>query len=397
MKRILCLFLTVMTIFTLAACGELGAEPTAEPTADPTAEPTSSQISATDAPTSGNETPNPTASQPTADKPSATPTKEQLALSQARADTKIGIWYAIWYDTKSSGSIWDNDGGTSKQPIYYQPLRANGTYGRYSSSDRKELNYHVKLISDAGIDFIIMDQTNDIDAAAGQWNVNALSMVSCIYNWNNQEGNRPLYYCSSIGALAELNNDMSIIEKEAKKLWERYIDGKKFGTDKYHLYVDGKPLMIIFPCTEAAWNAYNGDKTYANKFTIRFAEGHAYEPGYWGWVMPNGTLVNEDVACIIPGWYKYGNPRPKVLRDKGKTYKKNWETLLSSKTIPDFVVINSFNEYAEHTAVYTAKTTSFPRGYFIERWVDETGKENPSMYWDLTKNYIAKFRNGHRK
>jgi hypothetical protein len=61
---------------------------------------------------------------------------------------------------------------------------------------------------------------------------------------------------------------------------------------------------------------------------------------------------------------------------------------------PRFVVINSFNEYAEHTAVYTADTSDFPQDYSIEGWIDADGNQAPSMYWDMTKAYIQKYKRG---
>lgn len=318
---------------------------------------------------------------------------KELALK--REKSRIGIWYSIWYDMRKENSFWDNDGGWTKQPIRYKPLLPDGTYGRYSSGDEHLIRYHMKEISDAGIDFIIMDQTNDIDNGDGSLNENSLKTAKAIKEWNDA-GNRPLKYCSSIGAYAELTGDFSIIESEAKKLWERYVEAP-WGTEEYHEYVDGKPLMVIFPMSPEQWASYDGDKTYANKFTIRFAFGHAYEPGYWGWVMPKGTLVTEDVACIIPGWYKHNHPYEKVYRERGYTYRKNWETLLASDIIPNFVVINSFNEYAEHTAVYTASTQDFPEDYFIEGWINQEGNHAPSLYWDMTKKYIGKYKQGHER
>ena len=313
-------------------------------------------------------------------------------VAAKRAQSRIGIWYAIWYDMRKENSFWDNDGGPTKLPIFYKPLLKDGSYGRYSSGDAAMIDYHLAQISGAGIDFIIMDQTNDIDNGDGSLNENSLLTAKKIKEWNDA-GNRPIKYCSSIGAYAELTGDFSIIESEAKKLWERYVEAP-WGTEEYHEYVDGKPLMVIFPMSQEQWDAYDGDKTYANKFTIRFAFGHAYEPGYWGWVMPKGTLVTEDVACIIPGWFKFNHPYEKVYREKGSTYKKNWETLLASDVVPRFVVINSFNEYAEHTAVYTADTSDFPDDYPIEQWIDGEGNKAPSLYWDMTKAYIQKYKKG---
>lgn len=321
---------------------------------------------------------------------------EQEARAQKRAETQIGIWYSIWYNV-GSPCFWDNDGGPTQQPIYYKPLLPDGTYGRYDSADPDIIQYHLREMTEAGIDFIIMDQTNDIDVGDGRLNRNSQKMARAIWEWN-KAGNKNIKYCSAIGAMAELNNDLSIIESEAQKLWERYCtDIKPWGTPENHMYVDGKPLLVLFTVTEEQWNAYKGDKTYTDKFTLRYSVGHAYEPGYWGWVMPKGTQVTEDVACVIPGWYKFNHPYEKVYRERGSIYRRNWETVLESAITPRFIVINSFNEYAEHTAVFTASTADFPKNYPIEGWIDGAGNEAPSLYWDLTKEYIAKYRNGEIK
>ena len=70
---------------------------------------------------------------------------------------------------------------------------------------------------------------------------------------------------------------------------------------------------------------------------------------------------------------------------------------MKADIVPNYIVINSFNEYAEHTGVFTADTSDFPEDYPIERWVNEEGLETPSLYWDMTKKYIGKYRNGDRE
>ncbi len=313
-------------------------------------------------------------------------------LKKKRAKTQIGIWYSVWYSNGSGNSA--NENFWNSENIYYKPLLPDGSYGRYDSLDDEIIQYHLNEITGAQIDFIIMDQTNDIDVGGGFINQRSIKMAKSIMKWNQDSNNRPIKYCSAVGVFAAINKDLSIIETEAKKLWERYVE-KPWGTEEHHLYVDGKPLLVIFETTKEQWDAYDGDKTYADKFTLRFAIGHARQPGYWGWVMPEGTLVSEDVAVIMPGWYKFNHPLEKVYRNRGEWYKKAWETLLKSEIVPDFVVINSFNEYAEHTAVFSADTSDFPDDYPIEKWIDKDGNPAPSLYWDMTKVYIQKYKEGH--
>ena len=430
MKSIFVRHLSLLLVFMMAVgmfvgCGggdgETKTSPTIEASEAPNAtEPASSGNAtskpvATKKPTSGTTqkpTQKPSASataKPTA-KPTATPVDN--SYGGQRKSAQIGIWYAVWYDMTTEGSFWDTSGRYSStyagDPIYYRPLLPNGTYGKYTSLDSTVINFHLQQIADAQIDFIIMDQTNNIDN--GMLNAASIKTAKAIQNWNKVEGNRKIRYCSGIGAYATKDN-MAHIESEAKKLVDRYIDVKSgLGSAENHVYVNGKPLLIIYNdyFTEAEWKSYQKSHStpYADRFTIRFAKGHVRsgQKGFWGWVMPDGPQINADVAVMMPGWYKIrregegfgGANLPYVYRNRGKFYEDGWKKLLKSDIVPDFVVINSFNEYAEHTAVFTAKTDLFPANYGIERWLDSSGKENPSLYWDLTKKYIAKFKKGDR-
>ena len=181
-------------------------------------------------------------------------------------------------------------------------------------------------------------------------------------------------------------------------MYGRYINKKDYGSEVDHKYVDGKPLMVVFTVTQAEWEAYakTHNTPYADKFTLRFAVGHAYEPGLWGWVIPKAQ-VTEDVVTINPGWFKAPHPLEKVYRNRGETYKKQWETILSSNIIPNYIVINSINEYAEQTAIWPADTSDFPANNPVERWLNSEGKEDPYLYWNMTKEYIQKYRNGDKK
>ena len=394
LRRQICLLLFAMVLLGgLAGCGEGSntsdkdnASPSATVSIESSSAPT---VGSTSAPTVGT-TLVPT-SNPTLDNPDA--------YSQARATSKIGIWYSVWYDLWEENSVWDIAQGGE---ILYRPLLPDGTYGKYDSGDTELIQFHLKEIADAQIDFIIMDQTNMIDIAPGNLNTSAIKVAKEIAKWNKVEGNRKIRYCSAIGALATKDN-MELLESEAQKLYERYVTHRSgMGTEEHHMYIDGKPLLVVFNCyfTEAEWKAYQKthDTPYMDKFTVRFSTGHVYEGNYgqWGWVMPDGPQIDEDVAVMMPGWYKTNFSLPFVFRKQGASYESSWKELLASDIVPAHVIINSFNEYCEHTAVFTAKTDLFPANYPIERWIDSSGEENPSMYWDMTKEYIEKFKNGDR-
>ena len=411
-SRILIGFIALMlTLVTLVGCGG-GTE------ADPSAT-TDATMEATGEPgTTAGTTSKPTSS--TTQKPSATqtPTATQkpggTTLKELRAKTQVGAWYSLWYDGTGADSFWEtvtNDYG-QRIPILYKPLLPDGTFGRYDSSDGDVMQFHLQEIAKAGIDFLIFDQTNDIDAqnAKGvKWiNLNSIKMAKAITEWNKVKGNRQIRYCSAVGTFASVDKatgqayapgkkKLNVIEEEAEKLYARYIK-REWGSEKNHVYVEGKPLMVVFTVTQAEWEAYakTHDTPYADKFTLRFAVGHAYDPGLWGWVIPKAQ-VTEDVVTINPGWFKDPHPLEKVYRKRGETYKTQWETILSSNITPNFIVINSINEYAEQTAIWPADTSDFPANNPVERWLNKDGKEDPYLYWNMTKTYIQKYRNGDKK
>ena len=323
--------------------------------------------------------------------------EHKAAIAKKREKTQVGIWYSTWYNL-GENNFWEHGG--NNQAVYYRPLLKDGkSFGIYDSMDREQTNFHLKAIADAQIDFIIMDQTNLVDNPFGGGCINKASIdtAKAIRAWN-LAGNRRIRYCSGIGAFGT-KEDMGHIESEAKLLWERYCE-QEWGTEDDHVYIDGKPLFVIFNClfTEAEWREYQAthETPYCDRFTIRCSTGHVYKGTYgqWGWVMPDGPQIDEDVAVMMPGWYKFHFTLPFVFRERGNSYRNSWKTLLASDITPNYVVINSFNEYAEHTAVFTASTHEFPADYPIEGWIDEDGNPAPSLYWDITKEYIAKYKAG---
>ena len=294
------------------------------------------------------------------------------------SDVEIGIWYSVWYkyDPEDPGNkeknLWlDWD-------IRYKPLLPDGTYGLYDSMDEELINFHLKEMTDAGIDFIIMDQTNFIDTSGGFINVRALKVAECIQKWNDS-GNKPIKYCSAIGGI-QWTQDGKNIEEEAVLLNNRYLR-EDFGKSYYML--DGKPLLIVYGDNgEKMWKDYldGGGKTkYTDNFTLRWADNQS-RPGYYGWAYDKGTKQDAEVMVVMPGWDNRKGAEP-VPRNHGVWYKNSWKQVFEAKTKPKIVVINSFNEYAENTGVFTAETKLY-------------GDDAPDMYWNMTKQYIKLLREG---
>ena len=311
------------------------------------------------------------------------PCENYVTLDSYIADgTDIGIWYSVWYTKEEESSAEMQKNVWTAWELGTTSLLSDGTYGTYDTLDDTELLFHFKEMTDAGIDFIIMDQTNYIDTENGVINRRALHTAEKIKEWNDA-GNKPLRYCSAVGGY-QWSQDPATVEQEARTLWERYVN-TPMGSEEYHYYLNGKPVLVAYGVDEADWNAYRGSKTYADKFTIRFGIGSVGDKKeQWGWAATNGTIYSgrEESALVMPGWRNRAGYDP-VLRENGDFYRKCWETVLGSDGRPRVIIINSFNEFAERTAVFPADATAEP---------DPDDRYSGTLYWDMTKEYIAKFR-----
>lgn len=316
-----------------------------------------------------------------------TTAKPQTTAAPGEEPTDIGIWYSTWYGYTVPGSSSGRLDTWNAWGLDFKTLLPDGTFGYYDSKNTEVIRFHLEKMSEAQIDFIIMDQTNNIDVDGGYINDRSLAVAKYIKKYNDS-GARPVRYCSAIGGI-QWSQDAATIEQEAAKLWTRY-NSRDFGGEKYHYYYEGKPLLVVYgDGAEAKWNAYTGDKTYASRFTIRWADNNS-TPGYWGWAYNKGVQWHGETTVVMPGWHNRAGHTP-VNRNYGETYKSFWRKILSAPERPRFIIINSFNEYAERTAVFPAVADADAREG--DKWYkDESKTEDPYMYWNMTVDYIRQFK-----
>lgn len=303
----------------------------------------------------------------------------------SKKTTEIGAWYSTWYANVVPDSTNNAVNTWTAWNIPYKVLLPDGSFGHYDSGDTDVINFHLKKMAEAQIDFIVMDQTNHIDVDGGYINKRSLAVAKAIKKWNDTPGHRPVKYCSAIGGVQWDKTGQSI-EDEAKKIWYRYIE-TDFGSSDYHYYYNGKPVLVIYRgnIPKSVWDNYTGDKTYGNKFTIRWADNTS-AAGNWGWAYTE-TKYHWETTMLMPGWNnKVSKP---VNRDDGKHYKESWDVVLNAPKKPRILLINSFNEYAERTSIFPAMTEGLPAD---DQWSDGTGKLDPYMYWNMTVDYIKKFK-----
>ena len=328
------------------------------------------------------------------------PARSELSTNGNGGKTDVGMWYV----TYNSEANWVNNFG-SGYPIKYRPLMPDGSYGVLDSADVEQIDFHLQQMANAKVDFIILDLTNggltpdisygwDASKEGGGNIVVMQARLVCqrIAVWNETQDWK-IRYAISVGTYPEIADSHQestsavdaacyAAEKQAMAVYNSFFENAEYGRENYY-QVDGKPLLILFDWTKnmsEAWLAYSGDKTYGNRFVVRHAD--CGSEGSYGWFNGEGTHINEEVIMISPGHDTAGESVPDIVRNYGSHYRNSWRTVLSNP-LPRIIVISSFNDYNEQTAVFVADSSMCREG-IEEAWRDLSGAFNPSMYWDMT-------------
>ena len=317
--------------------------------------------------------------------------------------TNVGIWYSTWYSNEEGYTREDcaidkqkaaQEIGNGCGPhnfwfdhnISYLPYLSTGTFGYHDTYDESEIRLHLREIGNQDIDFLIFDQTNNLYSFI---NDRTKSTVRYLNSYNSNHDN--IYYVNAVGGFHFTQNfdseeeQAASIENEAKAIWEQYVNDPELG--KYQYYYNGKPVLVLYGDRgEQIWNNYSGSKEYGNKFHIFYAD-NKNTPGYWGWA-PTTPVQSDKAMVVMPGWRnENGDPpvkREKINIDDGDTYRRYWDAVINRDNYPEFVIINSFNEYAERTAIWISDTSQVTPE--VDRW------SSYDLYWEINRFYMNYLR-----
>jgi hypothetical protein len=332
---------------------------------------------------------------------SPSPAAERTTNGNHAGPSDVGIWYCTYYAQDWTGVV-----GYQKAKNYF-PLCSDkpGDFRHYASNDTAVIDYHLRQIADAKIDFLLLEVTPG--GLGGYRNPDwkgDLYMVDCaravcrrIKVWNDAHAWKIKY---ALAVCTHIRGDDTLglaIEKIAKDVDTNFVNNPDYGGPDNFYQLNGKPLMICYGIRlsqlNAEWPAYTGDKTYGNRFTLRTCTGYA-DVGEYGWPLPlhKGTLLDSEVELVEPGFnvHRPGEVEP---RNHGDFYRQCWQKVLDNPR-PQIVMIQAFNDYLEESAVWTTDTSKLDETQ--EKWTDKEGKLQPAMYWDMTKEYIAMLREQQR-
>ena len=337
--------------------------------------------------------------------------------------TDVGAWFTT-YNTPAFFASRFSD--PNNLPVGYKALCSDGTYGIPTSSSAAEIDFQLKKMAEAGIDFILFDLTNGglsnqftygMDENLAFIVDNAKLTCERIAIWNaNHEWKiryavgvgvylnlRATYNGSMTGATYIETQTVNGVQKQcatvglttelqAQAVKEQFVDNETYG--QYYYQIDNKPLLVLHETgtnnQQTAWNSYTGEKIYGNYFTVRSSNSQV-QSGSYGWYTKGsvqdanncGAMNHSEVMVVNPGQCNHanGNTTPAAARENGEHYKANWDAALAQK--PRIVMISSLNDYMEDTQIWPTETKDCTNE---EKWSE------PYQYWNMTVDYIKQLR-----
>ncbi|MGL5828577.1 MAG: hypothetical protein ACRC0L_03285, partial [Angustibacter sp.] len=201
--------------------------------------------------------------------------------------TDVGTWFV----TYNNATSWSNNFGHGF-PVQYRPLDHNGQYSIADSSDPALMDFYLEQMASAGIDFIILDETNGGFPGTPYYPQNApiindaAMSAARIAAWNDTHSWK-IKYAFAVGTYPQMcGGDAGLCaERQAASVWENFVTHPTYGGSDDYYFVDGKPLLVLYNFTssnpQADWEGYGGSKDAGSQFTVRGANNGA--AGQYGW------------------------------------------------------------------------------------------------------------------
>ena len=297
-------------------------------------------------------------------------------------------------------NTWEGGLTPDGREIKYKPYTL-GQYQTYDSGNIQVIDEHIQMLVNAGINFILFDLTNGLDIDGGYILNNAKTVASRIAVWNNAHPTSKLKYAVGIG-LMQLTHTPVTMEEECERITNEFVNNSTYGGSGNYYYRNGKPLIVSYAeyADRITWQNWTESKARSNVYTVRWMQGRVPDTTvptsdyglYFGWTTPQGSLINTDAMVAMPGHndnrgYDFVSRQYNTVN--GGFYSVQcWDRILQTK--PQIVIINSFNEYAEETAIQPSDTSGVTG--LTEKWYNESGVIDANFYWNKTIQYIQQLR-----
>lgn len=294
----------------------------------------------------------------------ASNTSSAMPLSANISPTpQVGLWYTAWWTKDDRFHHWDH---CHRLPVG----------GPYTAGDPAVIARHYAQFRDMGIDFLIMDDTNDAGNDGGLINDNIRAWFDFM---DRQPPAARIPIC--IGGGGEMRAEGRPGQQRAADFyWTAWAQRPSY----FHL--EGKPLLLV-----------DTDKNYGPgdfddpRFSVRWVyngDNHAamLQRKTWGWGSYEPAPILKESMSIWPGHCfpqyveQQGLDPVEQAREGGRLYARMW--LRTLKAHPRFVTIADWNNFQEETSIEDSYS-----------WDDELGYTTPDLYRRITRAY-SRLRTG---
>lgn len=302
------------------------------------------------------------------------------------AERLVGIAYTSWHKDKNWQNTWDT------------PL-----IGTYSSLDREVIRKHAEMLYNAGVDYVWLDWSNnvDFDPATQTGNGSGQDIIeqatAIIFEEYAKLKKRPKIsiFAGVTGAPEALYDGR--LQKKADQIYTDYVE-------KYpdlFVYYKEKPLLVVYTNTPTPWPDKIPEWDDA-RYTVRYMTGYVSEQttlrdaervsfGYWSWEdrgPQTYTACDGEAEAMVAtaSWREqkgspaeFGGDIPARGRREGKTLR---EAFARARLIGvRFLNVVSFNEWGvgEQPSVEISKDL-------------EPSKVHGTFYLDLLQQEISRFK-----
>ncbi len=311
----------------------------------------------------------------------------------------VGIAYQTWFPP----TAWDYVWGTPE-------------LGHYSSDDREVIRQHAAWLYDAGVDFIWIDWSNNVDHdpdlppgapildedgeryLANRPDILAIETATeILFEEYAQLEERPKIAIFA-GAQPAASATDGRLQRKADQIYDTFIANPDY-RDMYVTHL-GKPLLVVYVGTPSPWQTGTADWDDP-RFTVRWMTGFVTEQpplrtddlisrhGYWSWedrVAQTYTLHDgqPEAMVVVASWRQQAEPGedsyiPARGREDGATFRDQWAR--AREIGPKFAMVVSWNEWTLGEAVDDEISKDI-----------EPSEEHGHFYLELLKEEIAKFK-----
>lgn len=307
------------------------------------------------------------------------------------SERRVGIAYSLWGDMHWWKNVWDLP-----------------EIGPYDSRDRRVIYRHARQIADAGVDFVWLDWSNNVQytkdtlwLGGGRQDLveDATAILFDEYlrmEKNGVEHPKISIFIGTTGAPKSAYDGR--LQRKADQVWEEYAGNPKY-SGLMEMY-EGKPLLVVYVDTPSPWP--NGVPEWNDdRFTVRWMTGYVSEQsnlrtkdrvskyGYWSWEdrgeqtypIHNGMPESMVVTASQRAQYSDGSygEIPARGRRNGETLKEQFAR--AREIGVHYAMVVSWNEW----------TTSEQPSIEVSKDL-EPSKTLGDFYLKLLKEEVARFK-----